>query len=122
MRRFGFSRWAVSLNSMPPGLEALLPPSDMRWRKDVGLLEEGKYEQVGSSLHQLQSRGLLRAVGVQCFERQETPCYAYGRRMPGFVDMHRIYDTAVWQQNVDVCGWLQLAVASCTSKPPNICK
>ena len=48
--RFGFSRWAVSLNSKPPGLEALLPPSDMRWRKDVGLLEEGKYEQVGSSL------------------------------------------------------------------------
>ncbi|CAK0783406.1 hypothetical protein CVIRNUC_006605 [Coccomyxa viridis] len=43
--RFGFSRWAVSLNSMPPGLEALLPPSDMRWRRDVGLLEEGKYEQ-----------------------------------------------------------------------------
>ena len=35
---------------MPPGLEALLPPSDMRWRRDVGLLEEGKYEQVGGSL------------------------------------------------------------------------
>ena len=50
MRRFGFSRWAVSLNSKPPGLEALLPPSDMRWRRDVGLLEEGKYEQVGSRL------------------------------------------------------------------------
>ena len=74
MRRFGFSRWAVSLNSMPPGLEALLPPSDMRWRKDVGLLEEGKYEQVCSSLDQLQYRGLLRAVRVRCFERQEIPC------------------------------------------------
>ena len=107
---------------MPPGLEALLPPSDMRWRKDVGLLEEGKYEQVGSSLDRLQYRGLLRAVRVQCLERQETPCYACGRRTPGFVDMHHIYDTDIWQQNVDVCGWMQLAVASCTSHPPNICK
>lgn len=44
--RFNFSKWAVSLNSTPPGMEKLLPPSDMRWRKDVRFLEEGKYEEV----------------------------------------------------------------------------
>ncbi len=50
--RFNFSKWAVSLNSTPPGMEKLLPPSDMRWRKDVRLLEQGQYEQVRSrSLH-----------------------------------------------------------------------
>jgi len=44
--RFNFSKWAVSLNSKPPGIEKLLPPSDMRWRKDISLLEEGQYQQV----------------------------------------------------------------------------
>ena len=46
--RFGFSKWAVSLNSMPPGMQKLLPRSDVRWRKDVQLLEQGQYEQVCS--------------------------------------------------------------------------
>jgi len=31
---------------MSPGLEGLLPSSDMRWRKDVRALEAGRYEQV----------------------------------------------------------------------------
>jgi len=44
--RFNFSKWAVSLNSKPPGIEKLLPPSDMRRRKDISLLEEGQYQQV----------------------------------------------------------------------------
>ena len=48
LRRFGFSKWAVSLNSTPPGMERLLPPSDVRWRRDVHLLEQGQYEQVNS--------------------------------------------------------------------------
>jgi hypothetical protein len=46
--RFGFSKWAVSLNDMPPGLDALLPPSDVRWRQDVRLLEQGRYDEVRS--------------------------------------------------------------------------
>ena len=46
LRRFNFSKWAVSLNSTPPGMERLLPPSDVRWRRDVHLLEQGQYEQV----------------------------------------------------------------------------
>ncbi len=44
--RYDFTKWAVSLNAMSPGLEKLLPPSDMRWRKDVRALEEGRYGQV----------------------------------------------------------------------------
>jgi len=44
--RYNFTRWAVSLNTMTPGLAKLLPPSDMRWRRDVRALEAGKYEQV----------------------------------------------------------------------------
>ena len=44
--RFNFSKWAVSLNSTPPGMERLLPPSDVRWRRDVRFLELGQYEQV----------------------------------------------------------------------------
>lgn len=44
--RFNFTKWAVSLNDMPEGLDRILPPSDMRWRKDVRLLEQGRYEEV----------------------------------------------------------------------------
>lgn len=59
-RRFNFSRWSVSLNSRPPGLEALLPPSDMRWRQDVRLLEEGSYEQVRTTATTQCIRCMLR--------------------------------------------------------------
>ena len=43
--RYNFTKWAVSLNTMTPGLAKLLPPSDMRWRRDVRALEAGRYEQ-----------------------------------------------------------------------------
>ena len=46
--RYKFTKWAVSLNTMSPGLEKLLPPSDMRWRKDVRALEEGRYGEVNA--------------------------------------------------------------------------
>ena len=49
--RYDFTEWAVSLNTMSPGLEKLLPPSDMRWRKDVRALEEGRYGKVWRFLH-----------------------------------------------------------------------
>lgn len=47
--RFAFTGWAVSLNDMPEGMERLLPPSDVRWRQDVRLLEQGRYDEVRSS-------------------------------------------------------------------------
>ena len=44
--RYNFTEWAIALNTTSPDLERLLPPSDMRWRKDVRALEEGRYQQV----------------------------------------------------------------------------
>ena len=43
MRRYGFGTWTLALNDMPESLEQVLPPSDARRRRDVRLLEEGRY-------------------------------------------------------------------------------
>ena len=43
MRRYGFGTWTLALNDMPEGLERVLPPSDARRRRDLRLLEEGRY-------------------------------------------------------------------------------
>ncbi|KAM9392922.1 oxysterol-binding protein-related protein 7-like isoform 2-T2 [Pholidichthys leucotaenia] len=39
---YGFSRYARELNELTPELEAILPPTDTRFRPDQRLLEEGK--------------------------------------------------------------------------------
>ncbi|XP_076609662.1 oxysterol-binding protein-related protein 7-like isoform X1 [Chaetodon auriga] len=39
---YGFSRYARELNELTPDLEAVLPPTDTRFRPDQRLLEEGK--------------------------------------------------------------------------------
>ncbi|XP_027141560.1 oxysterol-binding protein-related protein 7 isoform X2 [Larimichthys crocea] len=39
---YGFSRYARELNELTPDLEAVLPPTDTRYRPDQRLLEEGK--------------------------------------------------------------------------------
>ncbi|KAM4598578.1 oxysterol-binding protein-related protein 7-like isoform 1-T4 [Polymixia lowei] len=39
---YGFSRYARELNELTPDLQALLPPTDTRFRPDQRLLEEGK--------------------------------------------------------------------------------
>ncbi|KAM9345564.1 oxysterol-binding protein-related protein 7-like isoform 2-T2 [Symphorus nematophorus] len=39
---YGFSRYARELNELTPELEAVLPPTDTRFRPDQRLLEEGK--------------------------------------------------------------------------------
>ena len=43
MHRYGFGTWTLALNDMPEGLERVLPPSDARRRRDLRLLEEGRY-------------------------------------------------------------------------------
>ena len=43
--RYRFGNWALALNDMPVDLERLLPPSDARRRKDLRLLEEGRYSE-----------------------------------------------------------------------------
>lgn len=67
--RFGFSRWALSLNDMPEGLERLLPPSDMRWRRDVRLLEQGKYDEAEGERKRLLKRvASAREAATRPFE------------------------------------------------------
>ncbi|KAK9904888.1 hypothetical protein WJX75_004896 [Coccomyxa subellipsoidea] len=67
--RFGFSRWALSLNDMPEGLERLLPPSDMRWRHDVRLLEQGKYDEAEGERKRLLKRvASAREAATRPFE------------------------------------------------------
>lgn len=43
VHRYGFGTWTLALNDMPEGLERVLPPSDARRRRDLRLLEEGRY-------------------------------------------------------------------------------
>ena len=41
--RYGFGTWTLALNDMPASLEHVLPPSDARRRRDLRLLEQGRY-------------------------------------------------------------------------------
>lgn len=69
LRRFGFSQWALSLNDMPEGLERLLPPSDMRWRRDLRLLEQGEYDAAEGERKRLLKRvASARAAATQPHE------------------------------------------------------
>ena len=43
--RYGFSRWVVELGTESPELQRLLPPTDIRQRRDVRALDSGRYEQ-----------------------------------------------------------------------------
>ena len=38
---------SMQLNEMTPGLEARLPPTDTRWRRDLRELETGDYAEAG---------------------------------------------------------------------------
>ncbi len=44
--RMGLNLFSMQLNEMTPGLEAKLPPNDIRWRKDLRAIEKGDYAQV----------------------------------------------------------------------------
>ena len=44
-RRYNFSRWVVELGTESPELQRLLPPTDIRRRRDVRALDSGRYEQ-----------------------------------------------------------------------------
>ena len=51
---------------MPEGLERLLPHSDVRWRQDVRLLEQGRYDEVRrGSCWQGGSLGKLCGTGTR---------------------------------------------------------
>lgn len=44
--RYNMPVFSVRLNEMTPGLEAKLPPTDVRSRWDLRALEQGKYQEV----------------------------------------------------------------------------
>ena len=45
--RLGLNVRSMQLNEMAPGLEARLPPTDTRWRRDLRALETGDYAEAG---------------------------------------------------------------------------
>ena len=45
--RLGLNVRSMQLNEMTPGLEARLPPTDTRWRRDLRALETGDYAEAG---------------------------------------------------------------------------
>ena len=47
MCRLGLNVFSMQLNEMTPGLEARLPPTDTRWRRDLRALETGNYAEAG---------------------------------------------------------------------------
>jgi len=46
----GLNLFSMQLNEMTPGLEAKLPPTDTRWRKDLRAIEKGDYATVCTPL------------------------------------------------------------------------
>ena len=45
--RLGLNVRSMQLNEMTPRLEARLPPTDTRWRRDLRALETGDYAEAG---------------------------------------------------------------------------
>ncbi|KAJ7945165.1 Oxysterol-binding protein-related protein like [Quillaja saponaria] len=54
--RYNFSRFAITLNEITPGLEEKLPPTDSRLRPDQRCLENGEYEMANSEKLRLEQR------------------------------------------------------------------
>ena len=54
--RLGLNVCSMQLNEMAPGLEARLPPTDTRWRRDLRALETGDYAEAGRRPHGQHSR------------------------------------------------------------------
>ncbi|CAK0756209.1 hypothetical protein CVIRNUC_002436 [Coccomyxa viridis] len=54
--RLGLNVRSMQLNEMTAGLEARLPPTDTRWRRDLRALEMGAYAEAGRRPHGQHSR------------------------------------------------------------------
>ncbi|KAK9823049.1 hypothetical protein WJX81_003835, partial [Elliptochloris bilobata] len=64
--RYGFGTWTLGLNDMPASLERILPPSDARRRRDLRLLEEGRYVEADAErLRILKRIAAARALATQ---------------------------------------------------------
>ncbi|KAH9691007.1 Oxysterol-binding protein-related protein 1C [Citrus sinensis] len=54
--RYNFTRFAITLNEVTPGLKEKLPPTDSRLRPDQRCLENGEYEMANSEKLRLEQR------------------------------------------------------------------
>ncbi|KAG7016516.1 Oxysterol-binding protein-related protein 1C [Cucurbita argyrosperma subsp. argyrosperma] len=54
--RYNFTRFAMTLNELTPGLKEKLPPTDSRLRPDQRCLENGEYEMANSEKLRLEQR------------------------------------------------------------------
>lgn len=54
--RYNFTRFAITLNELTPGLKEKLPPTDSRLRPDQMCLENGEYEMANSEKLRLEQR------------------------------------------------------------------
>lgn len=54
--RYNFTRFAITLNELTPGLKEKLPPTDSRLRPDQRYLENGEYEMANSEKLRLEQR------------------------------------------------------------------
>ncbi|XWS15086.1 hypothetical protein CRYUN_Cryun35bG0064000 [Craigia yunnanensis] len=54
--RYNFTRFAITLNELTPGLKEKLPPTDSRLRPDQKFLENGEYEMANSEKLRLEQR------------------------------------------------------------------
>jgi oxysterol-binding protein-related protein 3/6/7 len=59
---YGFSRFAIELNDLEPGLVDILPPTDSRFRPDQRLLEEGNVPGAEASKIQLEQAQRERRI------------------------------------------------------------
>uniref|UniRef100_A0A0D9VXZ5 PH domain-containing protein n=1 Tax=Leersia perrieri TaxID=77586 RepID=A0A0D9VXZ5_9ORYZ len=54
--RYNFTRFAITLNELTPGLKEKLPPTDSRLRPDQRCLENGEYERANAEKLRLEQR------------------------------------------------------------------
>lgn len=90
VHRYGFGTWTLALNDMPEGLEHVLPPSDARRRRDLRLLEEGRYVEADAARHQVVKRiAAARALATRPHHprwfRVNTEVHVAPSRLLGFL-------------------------------------
>ena len=72
-RYYGFSRFAIELNELEPGLVRVLPPTDSRFRPDQRLLEEGKVPEAKASKKQLEETQKERLIANEQRGKHQEP-------------------------------------------------
>ncbi|KAL9315722.1 hypothetical protein ACSQ67_016723 [Phaseolus vulgaris] len=108
--RYNFTRFAITLNELTPGLKDKLPPTDSRLRPDQRHLENGEYEKANSEKLRLEQRQrqtelseclityLFSVLTVQTLSMQWLgKCKRAVGNHGGFVRIKRAVPTATWE-------------------------